>query len=594
VDSLVRESFLLLDYYGPMTPSQRSKLLSLLLSFTLSAPTAWAQSSPQANSALSGSMLYEILLAEISAYNGDASSAYQLMLNAAQKYRADQLFERAVEIALQARSGESALQAAQSWAHASPTSKDANHYLLQILIGLNRLQDTVGPIRRELTSRQPEQRAAAIDQIPRYFVRAADKALAAKVIEQALAPELTLASTGPAAYAAIGTMRSLAKDSEGALEAAEKGTALNSKADEPVQLALALMDPKLPGAEVLVVNHLANHPHPEIHLTYIRKLLDTQRYADAYTQSLKLNAAAPDFADGWLVRGSLALQRKDLSEAQSALGTFVKLRQASKSADSPGAADDRGLTQAYFLLSDIAERNHQPDQAQHYLALIDSPQDAIRVHARRAAILAREGKLEQARTLIRETPENQPDDARAKLSAEVQLLRDNKQFQLAYDVLQEAVQHDPADIDLRYDLAMAAEKLDKMAEMETLLRQVVAEKPDYHNAYNALGYSLADRNTRLPEARELIQKALKFAPDDPFIQDSLGWVEFRSGNLAQALQILQTAYQKRHDPEIAAHLGEVLWALNQQEQARAIWSEGLTQKPDNDTLLQTIKRLSPP
>lgn len=591
--SLLGESFLVLDYYGLMTPFQRSGLLGLLLSFSLCVPTTWAQSTPPVNSPLNSNMLYEILLAEISSYNGDASSAYQLMLNAAQKYRSDQLYERAVEIALGARSGESALQAAQAWVRASPTSKDANRYLLQILIGLNRLTDTVGPIKRELAPLGAEQRIAAIDQLPRYFVRASDKPLAAKVVEQALTPELNLASTGPAAYAAIGTMRALAKDSEGALEAAKKGAALNSKADRPVQLALALMDPKLPGAEALVVNHLATHPRAEMHLAYIRKLLDAQRYADAYAQSLQLNTAAPDFADAWLVRGSLALQRKDYSEAQSALGTFVKLRQTSKRAENPETADDRGLTQAYFLLSDIAEHNHQPDQARHYLALIDSPQDAIRVQARRAAILAHEGKLEQARTLIRETPESQPEDARAKINAEVQLLRDNKQYQLAYEVLQTAVQRDPADIELRYDLAMAAEKLDKMPEMETLLRQVVAEKPDYYNAYNALGYSLADRNLRLPEARALIQKALELAPDDPFIQDSLGWVEFRSGNLEQALQILQSAYQSRRDPEIAAHLGEVLWNLNQQEQARSIWNQALIQSPDNDSLQQTMKRLSP-
>jgi Flp pilus assembly protein TadD len=138
---------------------------------------------------------------------------------------------------------------------------------------------------------------------------------------------------------------------------------------------------------------------------------------------------------------------------------------------------------------------------------------------------------------------------------------------------------------------MAAEKLDKIAEMETLLRQVIANKPDYHQAYNALGYSLADRKIRLSEARELIQKALAFAPEDPFIQDSLGWVEYRSGNLAQAQQILQSAYQSRPDPEIAAHLGEVLWNLGQQAQARTVWQQGVAQNPDNETLRETMRRL---
>jgi Flp pilus assembly protein TadD len=141
---------------------------------------------------------------------------------------------------------------------------------------------------------------------------------------------------------------------------------------------------------------------------------------------------------------------------------------------------------------------------------------------------------------------------------------------------------------------MAAEKLDRVDEMETLLRQVIAAKPDFHHAYNALGYSLADRRLRLDEARKLIQKALEFAPNDPFILDSLGWVEFRSGNLTQSLQILQGAYQNRPDAEIAAHLGEVLWAMKQPKEARAVWEDGLAQNPTNDTLLETIKRLSTP
>jgi Flp pilus assembly protein TadD len=208
--------------------------------------------------------------------------------------------------------------------------------------------------------------------------------------------------------------------------------------------------------------------------------------------------------------------------------------------------------------------------------------------------LARQGKLEEGRALIRAVPESEADDAKAKISAEVQLLRDNKQFQLVYNVLQDAVRRNPGDVDLSYDLAMAAEKIDKIGEMEILLRKLIADKPDYHNAYNALGYSLADRKLRLPEAKALIQKALEFAPDDPFIQDSLGWVEYRSGNLALAAQILQTAYQRRQDAEIAAHLGEVLWGMGQTTEARAVWNSGLKQNPENETLLATIKRLSPP
>jgi tetratricopeptide (TPR) repeat protein len=581
-----------LDYYDPMTSPKRRKIPTLLLALIFSVPAAWAQTEVPSNSELNSSLMYQLLLAEISSYNEDAASAYQLMLDAAQKDRSAQLFQRAVEIALHARSGESALQAAQTWFRLFTASENANRYLLQILIGLNRLSETAEPLKRYLATLQPQDRAAAISQVPRYFVRATDKPLATRAVEQALAPELGRPDTGAAAYAALGTMRLLAADSAGALDAAQKGAALNRKSEEPVQLALVLMSPGLPAAEALVVAHLQTGARPQMRMAYVRKLLETQRYSEANAQVRLLNTTNPDFDEAWLVRGSLALQDKNVPDAQTALSRFVQLRQASHQAGAD-AEGDRGLAQAYFLLADIAEQNQLPAEAERYLALIESPQDAIRVRARRATMLARQGKLAEARALIRTAPETAEEDARAKINAEAQLLRDNRQFELVYTFLQEAVKNSPGDVDLRYDFAMAAEKTDKIDEMERQLRQVIAEQPDYHHAYNALGYSLADRKLRLPEARELVKKALEFAPNDPFILDSLGWVEFRSGHLAEAARILQGAYQSRQDAEIAAHLGEVLWSMGQQEQARAIWKAGLSQSPDNDTLLQTIQRLSP-
>jgi Flp pilus assembly protein TadD len=127
--------------------------------------------------------------------------------------------------------------------------------------------------------------------------------------------------------------------------------------------------------------------------------------------------------------------------------------------------------------------------------------------------------------------------------------------------------------------------------MERLLRQVIALKPDYQHAYNALGYSLAERGIRLPEAKELIQKALAYAPNDPFITDSLGWVEFRMGNKAEAARILETAYKSRPDADIAAHLGEVYWSLGQRDRAQSVWREGLLLNAENETLMETLKRL---
>jgi len=580
-----------LDYYDPMT-SLRLTLSTILLTLVTGLPVARAEV-PPVNSDLNSSMMYALLVAEISAQNGDAASAYQIMLDSAQKARSNQLFERAVEIALRARAGESALQAAQTWSRALPESKEAARYVIQILVGLNKLTETVEPIRRSIANALPQDRAVTIASLPRYFVRVEDKKLAAKVVELALTQELTSATTGPAAHATIGTLRLLAGDAEGSLEAARKGAALNARSEEPAQLALALMDPKLPGAEALVVQHIQAGARPELHMAYVHKLIDFQRYQEASEQTILINTRSPEFSDAWLIRGSLAHREKNNREAVSALTQLVQLKQAAD-AMRGDAVQDRSLSQAYYLLGDIAEQNKQWLEAERNYRLVENPQDALRALSRRGVVMARLGKLEEGRALIRSAPELQPEDARLKISAETQLLREFKQFQSVYEVLQQAVKGKPEDADYLYDLAMAAEKLDRLDEMESLLRKVIALKPDYHHAYNALGYSLADRKLRLGEARNLIRKALEYAPEDPFILDSLAWVEYRSGNLEQALQILQGAYKSRQDPEIAAHLGEVLWAMSQPKEALAIWRDGLTQSPENDTLNETVKRLSRP
>jgi tetratricopeptide (TPR) repeat protein len=212
----------------------------------------------------------------------------------------------------------------------------------------------------------------------------------------------------------------------------------------------------------------------------------------------------------------------------------------------------------------------------------------VGVQTRRASILAQQGNLDAARKLIQGLPGRDPDELRARLLSEAQLLRDAKQYRLAFDLLRQA---SPGDADVLYEQAMLAEKMGDLAEMERLLRAVMVAKPDYHHAYNALGYSLAEHRLRLPEAKQLIQKALEFAPGDPFISDSLGWVEFRLGNKAEAARILETAYQSRPDAEIAAHLGEVLWSLGQKDRAIEFWKEGVKLNPENETLGETLKRL---
>jgi tetratricopeptide (TPR) repeat protein len=382
-------------------------------------------------------------------------------------------------------------------------------------------------------------------------------------------------------------LRLAAGNSEGALAAAKAGAARTPSAPEPVLLALSLMDAKSPGAEALVLAYLQTRQvGSDVRMGYARRLLEAQRYADASTQLEILTNEAPTYPEGWLLRGSLEFQSKKLDDAQASLQRYTTL------ATSNGQA--RGRAQAAVLLSQIAESKGDLEEALRVLDAVPATQDPARLQNRRAALLAKQGKLDQARALIRAIPEREPQDAREKINAEVQLLRQAKQYQAVYDTLQSALAASPQDPDLLYELATAAEKLGRPDEMERLLRQLIASHPTYHNAYNALGYSLADRNLRLPEARQLIQKALEYAPNEPYIVDSLGWVEFRSGNLTEALRLLQEAFRNQPDAEIAAHLGEVLWVMGRTEQAQAVWKQGLELNPANEVLRETMERLRRP
>ena len=378
----------------------------------------------------------------------------------------------------------------------------------------------------------------------------------------------------------------------GALNAAQKGHEADITGEGPIFVALELMSPKIPAAEALVKKYLASNPQPasEVRMAFARALLDAQRYGEASSEVKIVTRDKPEFSPAWLVLGSLQLQDNQLVPAQTSFERYVALDTAASQQRDEGEPD-RGLTQAYLSLAQISEKRKDFAAADAWLNKIDNSADMLQAQTRRASILASRGQLAEARQLIRGLPERNAGDARLKLLAEVGLLRDLKQYQAAYDLLAQATKADPKESDLLYDQAMMAEKLNQLPEMERLLRRVIEVKPDAYNAYNALGYSFAERNMRLPEAKQLILKALEFVPNDPFIRDSLAWVEFRMGNLAESAKIFADAFKSKPDAEIAAHYGEVLWVMGQRDKALAVWREGLLLNSENDTLVETLKRL---
>jgi len=592
-------------------PAAALTAVALAISCLLGSPAARAQAvpdttevavAPPANSALDSLLFYQLLIGEIEVRSGKADTAFQLILDAARRTRDEQLFRRAVDIALQARAGDDALAATRAWRTSLPESVEAVRLQLQILVALNRVPDTEEPL-RTLLARTPEPgRAALIASLPRFFQRTSDPRAALAMIEQVLQPYASDKATRTAVRTAIGRAALAAGDGKRALALATEAHADEPTAPGPVLLALELM-PQQPAAEAIVVAYLRlPETEPAMRLAYVRALTQGQRYADAITQLETVTRQQPELPAPWLTLGALHLELRHASQAEAALQRYVQLvprGSASEPADASEGDDgddaptepDAALVQAWLLLAQAAEMRGDFAAAEAYLARVDSPQRALEVQTRRATLLARQGKLPEARELVRRVPERSAEDARAKLLAEAQVLREVKQWREAYDLLEQASQRFADDSEVLYEQAMMAEKLERMEQMERLLRRVIELKPDQQNAYNALGYSLADRGQRLPEARALIRKALDLAPGDPFITDSLGWVEYRLGNRDEALKLLRQAYAARPDTEIAAHLGEVLWVLGQRDEARRILREARNRDAANDVLVETLARL---
>ncbi|WP_321162177.1 tetratricopeptide repeat protein [Verminephrobacter aporrectodeae] len=537
------------------------------------------------NPALDSVLFYEILLGEISSRTGDPGAGYAYILAAARRSADDQLYQRAVDIALQSRSGEYALTAAKAWKEAIPQSREANRYMLQILVALNRIGETADLLRQELA--QSSERASLLAALPEIYGRASDKALAARVVQRALVDELANPATAPAAWVALGRLRLASGNKNGALDAARKAQDLDGESADVVRLALELMEENTPEAEPIVTRGLARQPLAALRAAYARVLLGLQRYSDADLQLQAITGENPKFVEAWLMLATVQFLEQRLPLAEASLQRFMELLPESTDAQ----MRRNGLTQAYLLHAQIAEKKKDFAAAEAWLGRIDNADQVFAAQSRRASLLARQGKLAQARALLRNLPGTSDTDKRMKLLAEVQLLREQRLYDDAYKVQVELVALAPGEAELVYDQAMLAEKAGKIDTMEQLLRQVIARQPKYHHAYNALGYSLADRGLRLNEAKRLIMKALEFAPGDPFIMDSLGWVEFRLGNRADAKQHLEAAYKARPDVEIAAHLGEVLWSLGDKEGASKVWEEGQRTGPDNETLQETLKRL---
>lgn len=555
------------------------------------APTEPSGKAEINNSLLDATLFYQLLISEIQVRQGDLGTAYQLYLDAAKRTRDPQLFQKSVDYALQARAGEQALGAAKAWRQSLPDSRNAAEYTAQILIALGRYDEVAEPIKLMLKATPTHAVPAMLMGLPRSLNRIPDSKVVAQIIEETTAPWREGKGALAEAWVADGEGWGRAGDINKAYRALESAIKLSPSHPGSGLLATELM-PSRPELEQIVLQQLKESPNDIVRLAYARKLTAAQRLNDAAAQLDMVVQNQPNNAQALLTLGAVRLELGQSQEGEAALRQLLSLKPAPLADGSPGTLGV-DLETVYTLLAQSAEQRKQYGQADEWLRKADPDTSRIKIQAFRAKLLLIQGKTQEGFKLLRAMPESEPRDALAKLNAEVQLLRDMKAFDEALKLLQQGNQRFPNDPNLLYDQAMLAELLGRHDEVDPLLRRVIQLSPEDPSAYNALGYSLADRNILLDEAQQLVGKALSLKPGDPFITDSMGWVAFRQGRLDDARTLLQQAFMARPDPEIAAHLGEVLWVQGRKEEALKVWREGKERDATNKTLRGTLQRLQP-
>ncbi|THF63795.1 tetratricopeptide repeat protein [Pseudothauera nasutitermitis] len=554
--------------------------LALALPLAAHAQHAAEEPSPGALPAqeLTAETLYQFLLAEIAGARGELGLSVRAYLEVARRTGDPRIARRAAEIALFARDLDAATQAARIWTQADPQSEDARRLLAGVLAsGGERLDDVQIQFARVLAE-SPERLPQNLMSLNRALARVPDKLVALRIIERLTEPYLNL----PEAHFARAQAAAIAQDPVEGLAAIDDALALQPDWEPAVLLKAQLFQQADAVGEAarMLEDFLTRHPeNRNARLTYARALVAEQQFEPAREQFQRLLAEAPGDRDLGYAVGLLSAQLGDYELAERLL------------AEALAAGHPEGDA-IRFNLAQIAE---QRDNVERALALYDEIADgphALQARVRSAQLLARAGRLDEARSRLH-APDADDDTRKRLLLAETQLLRDVERPEEAFQLIDGALQKYPEDTDLLYESAMLAERLDRVEVMEARLRKLIALDPEHAHAYNALGYSLADRGLRLEEAEELIAHALELAPEDPFILDSMGWVLFRRGQAAEAVVHLERAYAIRADPEIAAHLGEVLWSLERRADAERIWEEALAQHPEHAALRETIRRLRP-
>ena len=526
---------------------------------------------------MSQAILFRLLLADIALQRGQVNVAVQAYLELSRETRDPRIAQRATEAAWNARFVGAAIEAAGIWLGADPESQQARQVLAALLINQARLADAQPHLEKSLAADQ-ENAGQSFMQLNTLLARHPDKAAVLQLTQNLAKPYAKL----PEAHFSIAQAAAGAGQPALALTEAREALRLKPDWEQAALLTGGLLQQSKSNSEAAAYfeDFLKRYPRAmDVRLNYARLLVSEKKYTEARGEFQNLLKEFPDNADVALAVGLLSLQLGDFEAAETQL-----LRALENNYKDPDAVR--------FYLGQANEERKRFDAALQWYGSVTGGDQFVPSRARHAGVLVKQGRMADARKYLQEAGRNAPERLQI-IMVEAQVLRDAGDFRGAFDLLGRAAEANPNSAEILYDYAMLAEKVERFDVLETSLRKVIQIKPDHAHAYNALGYTLADRNLRLQESYTLIEQGLKLAPEDPFILDSMGWVLYRMGQNDTALTFLKRAYEIRADAEIAAHYGEVLWVAGKQDEARKVWSGALKQSPANELLLATVKKFSP-
>ena len=538
---------------------------------------------------LTSGMLYRILAAEISYQRGQYVAAGSTMLELARETGDRRLAKRAIEFYLAGGSLPGALEAARAWVRVSPDDPEAVSTELALAAAAGQTSGLATALRKRIDEAQDK--SSAIGQSVAVLSRMPDKRAALDILDRAV--NESKGRNLLAAHLALSDMAQAAGDAPRALAEARLGLAVSPRSEEAAMRVFEYgmaVDPEkaLKDARSFVTAHPASR---RLRLLIAGQLAERGDYDASLAELHSMARRSPEDFDLIFMQAQVAYRAKRLDQARALLDQFVSIQTQRQTAAAAGSTDaPAALADAYLLLARIAEDQGRLDDAIVQLGKIEEHATRYTSRMRQAALRARQGKVDEALAIIDAANPGDDEELALGVLTSAQILRDAGRPADAIRRLKAAEAELPESVEIKYELAMLYERENKLAEAEKLLREVIAIDPGHAHSYNALGYALADRNVRLPEALELITRAMEIAPEDPFIMDSMGWIKFRMGDLNAAQDFLTRAYRKRPEADIAAHLGEVLWMLGQKDEARAIWKEGAARDPNNATLLETTRR----